>query len=180
MITQAPHVLLFKYPEEMPLNKNLIARIAGTAAVATALFVAQFEGVSNKVYTDPVGRHAVCVGHDSYAPDGTPLKVGRTYTDDECSEMLGKDVKTAQDAVSRLVAVPLSPGERLAYTDFVFNLGAGAFEGSTLRRKLNAGDRPGACAELLRWNMGRVRGKLEVLPGLDTRRKAEYQQCISK
>ncbi|MGH1515319.1 glycoside hydrolase family protein [Ralstonia solanacearum] len=104
----------------------------------------------------------------------------QTFTDDQCSVMLGKDVKTAGQALDRLVLVSLSPGERLAYTDFIFNLGAGAFEGSTLRRKLNAGNRPGACAELLRWDKGKVGGKLVTLPGLTKRRKAEYQQCLSK
>ncbi|MGH1510374.1 lysozyme [Ralstonia solanacearum] len=164
----------------MAVNKGIVASIAGAAAVSIALFTASYEGERNKVYVDPVGHHAVCSGRDSYGPDGTPLKLGQTFTDDQCSVMLGKDVKTAGQALDRLVLVSLSPGERLAYTDFIFNLGAGAFEGSTLRRKLNAGNRPGACAELLRWDKGKVGGKLVTLPGLTKRRKAEYQQCLSK
>ena len=162
----------------MILNKRLIAGIAGASAVAIASFTAGFEGMANKVYRDPVGHLAVCVGHDSYAPDGTPLKLGETYTDDQCSSMLGWDLKTAGSAVDKLVRVPLKEGERLAYTDFVFNVGAGAFANSTALRKLNAGDRAGACAELLRWNKGTVEGKLVVLKGLDTRRKAEYAECV--
>jgi lysozyme len=161
----------------MPLNKKTIASIAGAAAVATALFTAQFEGVVNKVYQDPVGRNAVCVGHDSYAPDGTPLKAGQVYTDEQCSVMLGQDIKTADGAVTKLVTVKLTDGERQAYTDFVFNLGAGSFAGSTLLKKLNAGDHKGACLQLLVWNKGRVNGTLVVLPGLDKRRKAEYALC---
>jgi lysozyme len=142
-----------------------------------ALFTANFEGVVNKVYKDPVGRYAVCVGHDSYAPDGTPLKAGQVYTDDQCSELLGKDIKTAQDAVIKMVKVPLTEGERQAYGDFVFNLGAGNFAGSTLLKVLNQGDHAGACKQLLVWNKGRVNGTLVVLPGLDKRRKAEYALC---
>lgn len=164
----------------MAVNKGIVASIAGAAAVSIALFTASYEGERNKVYVDPVGHYAVCSGRDSYGPDGKPLKLGQAFTDDQCSVMLGKDVKTAGQALDRLVSVPLSPGERLAYTDFIFNLGAGAFEASTLRRKLNSGDRPGACAELLRWDKGKVKGKLVTLPGLAARRRAEYQHCTNK
>lgn len=163
----------------MVLNKRLIAGIAGVSAVAIATFTANFEGLANKVYRDPVAHLAVCVGHDSYAPDGSPLKLGEAYTDDQCSSMLGWDLKTAEDAVDKLVRVPLNEGEKLAYTDFTFNVGVSAFSKSTALRKLNAGDRPGACAELLRWNKGTVKGKAVVLAGLDRRRKAENLACTS-
>ncbi|MFM2472413.1 lysozyme [Burkholderia cenocepacia] len=164
----------------MAINKRTVAAIAGPFAVVVALFASKFEGEAHKVYVDPVGHYAVCVGHDTYAPDGSRLKLGQTYTDEECSVMLGKDVKTAGDALNKLVRVPLSDGERLAYTDFIFNLGAGAFADSTLRRKLNSGDHPGACAELLKWNKGKVKGRYEVLPGLDKRRKEEYAECVKR
>lgn len=164
----------------MALNKRLIASVAGAALLSTAMFTSSFEGVSNKVYTDPVGHKAVCVGHDSYAPDGSTLKAGTVYTDDVCSYLLGADTKAADAAVTRLVKVPLSDGERMAYTDFVFNVGENAFATSTARSKLNAGDRKGACAELLRWDKGKVRGKLVTLPGLKKRRQAEYAACMEK
>lgn len=164
----------------MALNKNIIASIAGAALVSTAIFTAGFEGESNKVYTDPVGHKAVCLGHDSYGPDGKPLKANETYTDEVCSYLLGQDIRDADAAVTRLVKVPLSEGERTAYVDFVFNVGSGAFAGSTARAKLNAGDRKGACASLLQWDKGKVRGKLVTLPGLKKRRQAEYSACIEK
>ena len=44
---------------------------------------------------------------------------------------------------------------------------------STLRRKLNAGDRAGAANEFLRWNKGTVGGKKIELAGLTRRRKSE-------
>lgn len=161
------------------LNTRVIATIAGAALVATASFTASFEGVVNKVYTDPVGHKAVCVGHDSYAPDGSPLAPGTVYTDDECSVLFARDLKEAAALVAKYYSGTLSDGERLAYTDFVFNVGGAAFGSSTLLRKLKAGDRRGACAQLLVWNKGKVKGVLVVLPGLDTRRKAEYAQCVA-
>jgi lysozyme len=73
------------------------------------------------------------------------------------------------------VKVPISEEEHAAYLSFAFNVGVNAFCGSTAVRKLNAGDRTGACAELSNWT--RSGGK--VLPGLVRRRAAERQLCES-
>ncbi|MDU2883127.1 MAG: lysozyme, partial [Enterobacter sp.] len=56
-----------------------------------------------------------------------------------------------------------------ALVDFAYNLGVKALEGSTLLKKLNAGDYAGAAAEFPKWN--KAGGK--VLPGLVKRREAE-------
>jgi lysozyme len=50
-----------------------------------------------------------------------------------------------------------------------FNLGAGRLQASTLRRRVNQRDWPGAAQELRRWIYGGGR----VLPGLVVRREAE-------
>lgn len=159
------------------INKALLARIAA-GAVATAVFIAGFEGASNKVYIDPVGHKAVCVGHDSTGPDGTPLRLGQTYSDDVCSYLLGRDIAEAQKALETRVKVPLSDGEQLAYTDFIFNMGSGAFARSSILRVLNKGDHVGACKRIPRYNKGTVKGKLVVLAGLVKRRAAEMKACL--
>lgn len=56
-----------------------------------------------------------------------------------------------------------------AIADFVFNLGAGRLQTSTLRRKLNEEDWDGAKEQLMRW----VYGGGRKLPGLVARRTAE-------
>lgn len=62
------------------------------------------------------------------------------------------------------------PESRLAaIVDFTFNLGAGRLQTSTLRRRVNQRDWPGAASELRRW----VYGGGRVLPGLVARREAE-------
>jgi lysozyme len=47
--------------------------------------------------------------------------------------------------------------------------------GSTLARKENAGDVPGACDELLRW----TKAKGVTLPGLVKRREQERELCLA-
>jgi lysozyme len=65
-----------------------------------------------------------------------------------------------------------------ALVSFVFNIGIGAFKGSTLLRKLNAGDYASASIEILRWNKATVEGRRVVLVGLARRRVAERELFI--
>lgn len=82
---------------------------------------------------------------------------------------LRADVAAAEAEVKRAVRVGLNQEEYDALVDFVFNIGNGNFETSTLLRKLNAGDTDGAIAEFARWN----KAGGEVLAGLVKRREAE-------
>lgn len=61
------------------------------------------------------------------------------------------------------------PECQAAIVDFVFNLGVTAYRASTLRKRVNEGDWPAACSELMRW----VNGGGKKLPGLIARRTAE-------
>lgn len=70
--------------------------------------------------------------------------------------------------------VALHQHEWDVYVSWSYNVGTGAACGSTLVRKLKAGDYAGACKELLRWTKQAGR----ELPGLVKRRQQEYAQCI--
>jgi lysozyme len=72
--------------------------------------------------------------------------------------------------------VPMHQHEWDAYVSWAYNVGTGAACRSTLVRKLKAGDYPGACRELLRWD--KQAGK--ALPGLTKRRQQEYAQCMGE
>ena len=151
----------------MNWKEKLIATIgAGAMALAVPL-VAKYEGTVLRSYRDPVGIITACTGHT-----GPELKIGQTYTRQQCEEMLHKDLVKHADALS-CVRQPLTDGQRAAFVSFAFNVGEGAFCGSTLVRKANAGDIDGACAELSRWTF--AGGK--QLPGLIKRRAAERQLC---
>jgi lysozyme len=65
----------------------------------------------------------------------------------------------------------LSENQFSALCSWVFNLGSGRLQSSTLRSKLNRGDHDGAGQEFLKWCMGGGR----KLPGLVRRRKAELE-----
>jgi lysozyme len=86
------------------------------------------------------------------------------------------DVQRFEGALKECVRVPLHQYEYDAFMSLAYNIGPGAFCGSTLVRRLNAGDYTGACNEILRWD--RFRG--EPLRGLTLRRQAESRQCLGQ
>lgn len=149
-------------------NKAKLIAIIGTAAAALAVPVVKFyEGEVRATYKDPVGIVTACVGHT-----GPELAMGQTFTREQCEDMLYRDL-LKHTAALECVRSPMTDGQKAAFLSFAFNVGNGAFCGSTLTRKANAGDMPGACAELSRWTY--AGGK--QLPGLVTRRAAERQLC---
>ncbi len=109
------------------------------------------------VWTDGYGNtHGV-------VPAGPPIGQAKAEAD------LMRNLAAAEADVARLARVALTQGQFDALVSFTFNLGAGALGGSTLLRKLNAGDAAGAAAEFGKW----VHAGGEVLPGLVTRRARE-------
>lgn len=125
--------------------------------------IKDYEGVRLKAYDDGVGVWTIGVGHTK------GVKRGDVITMDQVDEFLRADLQEAEAAVRLNVKVPLEQCQFDALVSFVFNLGAGAFKGSTLLKKLNSGDYDGAADELLRWNKAGGR----VLAGLTKRRISE-------
>ena len=104
------------------------------------------------------------------------VKLGDTISVPDALNRLEKDVRAAEDAVRSCVTVPLMPYEMDAYVSLAYNIGQARFCGSTLVKKLNAGDYRGACEEIKRWHF--AGGK--SLKGLVDRRAAEYRRCIGE
>ena len=73
-----------------------------------------------------------------------------------------RDVQQFEGALKTCVTVPLAQHEYDAYVSFAYNVGPRAFCQSTLVKKLNTQDYPGACQELLRWRF--FQGKDCALP----------------
>lgn len=90
-------------------------------------------------------------------------------------ELLAQDVVRAENAVLRLIRVPLTNGQFDALVSFAFNIGAGALQRSTLRRKVNNEDHHDASTEFRKW----VWAGGKKLNGLVKRRKAEAAMYIA-
>ena len=129
--------------------------------------IKRFEGFSPKIYICPAGYPTIGYGHVVLAHEREQFAAGITQA--EATELLRKDVRIAERAVLRLISVPLTDGQFDALISFTFNLGAGALQRSTLRRKVNRGEHQAVPAELMKW----VWAVGKKLPGLVRRRQAE-------
>ncbi len=146
--------------------KGRLAAAALSLSIAGAGALVAHEGMVKVAYKDPVGIVTVCAGHTATA------KLGQVKTDAECAELLRKDVVHAEQAVKRLVKVPITQEQFDALASFVFNVGETSFAKSTLLKKINAQDCLGAGKEFDKWTY--ASGK--QLPGLVKRRAAERKQ----
>lgn len=136
-----------------------------TSDLGVAL-IEEFEGCILHAYPDP-------------ASGGAPWTIGYGHTagvqpGDLCDRAqaqawLRQDLLAAEQAVARLVKVPIAQHQFDALVSFTFNLGPGALAQSTLLGLLNAGRHAEAGAQFLRWN----NGPGGPLPGLTRRRAAE-------
>lgn len=135
--------------------------------------IKEAEGFSSAPYLCPAKIPTIGYGSTRY-PDSRKVSLtDKPITKEEATTYLRFDVVDAEKLVTKSVTVPLTQGQFDALVDFVYNLGPGAFLGSTLLKMLNTGDYNTASNEFLKWNKARVDGILKELPGLTKRRKAE-------
>ena len=138
------------------------------------------EGVRLRPYQCPALLWTIGVGH-VIDPQHTHLKLeerrnlpipagwDRTITQEECDDILRKDLASFERGVRKYTTVELTQGMLDGLVSFAFNVGLGTFQRSTLRQKLNRGDKEGAAEEFLKYTM--AGGK--VLKGLVNRRNDE-------
>lgn len=128
----------------------------------------KWEGCRLKAYTDSVGVWTIGYGHTSAA--GEPrVAAGMSITQQEAEDILARDLVKYEAAVDRALTRSPSQAQFDACVSLCYNIGQGAFAGSTVVRKFNAGDIDGAADAFLLWN--KAGGK--VLPGLEARRADE-------
>ena len=129
--------------------------------------VKHFEGQYLDAYLCPAGVPTIGYGHTA------GVKMGQSITPEQADAYLAADLAEAAGRVDALVKVALNDDQRGALSSFVFNLGAGSLQSSTLLKLLNAGDYAGAAGQFSRWVNATVNGKPTKLAGLVARRAAE-------
>ncbi len=179
--------------EPKPVPKKTLAAVLGSIAAATALFVS--------IPADESGRTVEA----SVAPDGTPtirhvsgsqhmkayldivgvptacdgitrgVKAGQTYTAEQCTELLERELITHAEGVMRCTPdLAGRPNQQIAAVSLAYNIGVAGYCSSTVARRFNSGDFRGGCEALLMWNKA---GGREVR-GLTLRRQRERETCL--
>jgi lysozyme len=140
------------------------------ACQVTEALCQRFEGFYSRPYLCPAGVPTIGYGATYYL-DGRPVKLGDPPISREVATVMLRDMVRHRylPAVMKLCPHCETPHQLAALIDFAFNLGVGRLKASTLRKRANARDWPGAVTEVLKW----IRGGGKVLKGLVLRRQAE-------
>lgn len=130
-----------------------------------AEFVVKFEGMKLKSYKCPAGVWTIGAGTTKGVTPNMEI------TKEQAKEFVMRDLKVFYNSLNKLINYPLNENQTVALLDFVYNLGSGSLQRSTLRMKINRGELNSAANEFLKWNKAGGR----ILRGLTIRRKAEME-----
>ncbi len=163
-------------PTSKLLGLLLGVAVAGGGATYLSLSgaqqIASHEGWELTAYPDPATGGApwtICRGHTK------GVYRGMRATPEQCERWYAEDLYVAEKAVQRLVTVPLRQGQYDAYTSFVFNVGAGNFQSSTMLKLVNQGQWVQSCQQFPRWKYANK----QVLRGIVKRRYEEQALCLT-
>jgi len=149
------------------------AKLADPLWLKPALkIIKEFEGLRLEAYRCPAG--VPTIGYGATRMIDKPVRMGDKITAEFAEELLENQVVNLF-APGLFALLPLAkkwrPEQQAALVSWAFNIGLGAVEDSTLRKRLLAGEDPAkvVAEELPRWN----KGDNGVLEGLKRRRAAE-------
>lgn len=128
--------------------------------------IKRHEGLVLHVYQDAAGYPTIGYGHLI-----KPNENFTTITEEEAEKLLLQDLLHAERSVIRNINAPITRYQFDALVSFTFNLGTGALQRSTLRRKLNRQEYKCVPNEFLRW----VYAGGRKLRGLRRRRQEEAE-----
>lgn len=133
--------------------------------------IKRYEGLRLTAYKCPAGVWTI-----GYGSTGPHVFEGLKITEAQADDLLRRDVARAEEAVTRLLSVPINQNQFSALVSLVFNIGAGNFRGSTLRVLVNRKAFDLAAKEFPRWN----RANGQIMAGLTKRRQEEQALFLSR
>lgn len=133
-------------------------------------FIKSWEQLRLEPYKDSVG-----VWTCGYGFTGPEVKQGVSWTLKQAEDALLGRIRAIDSILKQCVVPVITQGQWDALVSLAYNIGQGAFRGSTLLRLVNQRKFNQAAEEFLRWD--HAGGK--VLPGLTKRREAERALFLS-
>jgi lysozyme len=134
--------------------------------------IKSFEGCELDSYRCAAGVATVGFGHT-----GPDVRIPMTITQERADELLENDLRRFEQGVSAMVeGVPTTSDQFSAMVSLSFNIGLGAFAGSTVLKRHKLKNHLGAANAILMWN----RGGGKILNGLIRRREAERKLYLGQ
>lgn len=129
----------------MSVIDRIFAHARSTSAAGRQALEGE-EGCPLQAYRDSVGVWTI--GFGNTGPDVRP---GLVWTQAQADDALTRRLANEFEPAVNTCKVALNQGQYDACVSLCYNIGTGGFLGSTLLRKLNAGDYAGASAEFPKW-----------------------------
>jgi len=132
--------------------------------------IKRFEGCKLYAYRDSVGVLTIGYGHTR------GVKAGMAITQAQAEQFLKEDLKPIETLLNNM-HINFTQNQFDALCSWIFNLGAGNFNGSTMKKRIVSGANDTAVTdEMIRWT--RAGGK--VLAGLVRRRADEANTFLGR
>ena len=132
--------------------------------------IKHFEGLVLKAYKCPAGVWTIGYGHTK------DVQPGDEWSESNADHMLEVEMEEYEGYIHDSVTAPINQDQFDALVSWVYNLGGGNLNASTMLKVLNAGQYEEVPAQMMRWN--KAGGK--VLEGLTRRRQAEANLFMGK
>jgi lysozyme len=143
--------------------------VENEAVIIAAALCRRFEGLFLRPYLCPAGVPTIGYGTTRY-PNGIRVSLlDPPITPELATTFLMWELQKQCIPAVEKYCPGVGVKTAAALIDFVYNLGAGRLQSSTLRKRVNEEDWDAATSELTKW----VRGGGKILPGLVKRRAAE-------
>lgn len=128
-----------------------------------------YEGYRSQAYICPAGVWTIGYGTTKGVKKG--CKITMALAD----SLLRQDVKTFEDNLNRVIRTDVKLTQEMfdSLVSLSYNIGIGAFNGSTCLKRLNEGDFTGAFEAFQWWNKITVNGVKQISGGLKNRRTKE-------
>lgn len=134
---------------EMTQTANMFPPSQLTMSERGKTLLMQHEGFRREAYRDSAGKLTIGIGHLVQPTDGIDEKT--VLTDGQVQQLFVGDLANAENAVRRLIGVPITQGMFDALTDFAFQYGYTRLQGSTLRVLLQNREYDRAALEFAKW-----------------------------
>jgi len=137
--------------------------------------IKHYEGWRESVYLCSAARPTIGYGStwDRY---GNAITLDHSnITKKQGEYLLQREVRHSETAIRRLIKAELTENMFSSLCSFIYNVGSGNFQKSTLRMKLNRGQYESAADEFPKWRKAGGR----VVKGLVRRRKQERELFLA-
>jgi len=136
----------------------------------------KYEGYESRPYLCPAVVPTIGYGSTFYPSGKKVTLLDPPITKTQAKKLLIHTLSTIYAPAVKKLCPILEGDSFFAILDFTYNLGIGALQSSTLRKKINSGDIEGAKKELMRW----VYGGGKPLLGLVRRRSDEVALIVMR